>query len=104
MTPLIVCLPGPILYGSDKAVPWRYNAIVLEDGKEVMIKATRSIENIANISGMIKSGCMFAPAPLRKVDFVSASKKVHIKDLVVVSQEPVAVGTSNEPKKNDDAE
>lgn len=46
----------------------------------------RSVENIADVSGMTRSGCMFAPTPLRKVDFVSASKKVHGKDPIMVSQ------------------
>lgn len=63
-TPLIICLPGPSLYESDKVVPNRYNAVVLEDGKEVIIEAARSIENIANFSCMTRSGHMFSLAPL----------------------------------------
>lgn len=54
-------------------------------------------------SGMTRSGCMFFLAPLRKVDYVSTSKKVHGKDHVVVNKEPMVVGPSNEPKKNEDA-
>lgn len=104
MIPLIICLPVLIPYESDKVVPWRYNAPVLEDGKEVMIEAVRSVENIADVSGMTRSGCMIAPTLLRKVDYVSASKKVHGKYPVVVNQEPVVVGPSNESKKNNDVE
>lgn len=51
VTPLIICLPGPILYEFDKVVTWRYNATVLEDGKEVMIEACRFVENIAYLVG-----------------------------------------------------
>lgn len=40
LIPLIISLPGPIMYESDKDVPWRYNSIVLEDGKKVMIEAS----------------------------------------------------------------
>ena len=47
---------------------------------------------------------MFALTPLRKVDYVSTSKKVHGKDSIMVSQEPVVVGPSNESKENGDAE
>lgn len=77
---------------------------MLENGKEVMIEVAQCIENISDVSVIIRSGCMFAPAPLRKVDSVSASKKVHGKDPVVVNQEAVVVGPSNEPKKNEDVE
>lgn len=68
---------------------------MLEDGKEVMIKADRSIENIAYVSGMTRTCHMFALAPLRKVDFLSASKKRHGKDPVVVNQELMVIGLSN---------
>lgn len=33
LTPLVICLPGPISYESDKTIPWRYNATILEYGK-----------------------------------------------------------------------
>lgn len=53
---------------------------------------------------MTRNGCMFALAPLRKVDSVSTNKEVHGKDHVVVNQELMVIGLSNGPKKNDDAE
>lgn len=64
VTPLIICFPGSILYESDKVVPWRYNATMLEDGKEVMIEATQSAKNIADVSDMTRNGRMFSPTPL----------------------------------------
>ena len=73
-----------------------------EDGKKVMIEETRFIENIVNVSGMTRSRRMFTPAPLRKVDYVSASKKVHGKDPVVVNKKIMVVGPSNEHKNNND--
>lgn len=102
MTPLIIYFPGLVPYESDKVVPWRYNATVLEDGKEVMIEVDRSVDNVADVSGMTISGRMFAPAPLQKVDPMSKSKKVHGKDPFMVNQEHVAIGLSNEPKNNED--
>ena len=32
VTPLVISLPGPIPYKSDKVVPYKYNATTLEDG------------------------------------------------------------------------
>ena len=64
VTPLIICFPRHIPYESHKIVPWRYNATVSENGKEVMIEANRSVENITDVSGMTRSGRMFSPAPL----------------------------------------
>lgn len=104
VTPLIIFLPGLIMYESDKVIPWRCNATMLEDGKKVMIEAARSIENIADVNGMTRSGRMFSPAPLRKVDYVSTSKKLCGKDPVMVNQEPMVVGQSNQPKKHEDVE
>ena len=37
VTPLVISLPGPIPYKSDKAVPYKYNTTILEDGVEVPI-------------------------------------------------------------------
>ena len=37
ITPLVIILPGPVPYKSDKVVPYKYNATILEDGVEVPI-------------------------------------------------------------------
>ncbi|XP_058757379.1 uncharacterized protein LOC131630634 [Vicia villosa] len=57
--PLVICLPGAVPYSSDRAVPYRYNATMLEGGKEVVIKPLSSVENIADVSGMTRSGRVF---------------------------------------------
>src|SRR3954465_6685563 len=57
--PLVICLPGFVPYSSDKAIPYRYNATMLEAGKEVEIKPLSSIENIADVSRVTRSGRVF---------------------------------------------
>ena len=37
VTPLVISFPGPIPYKSDKVVPYKYNATILEDGVEIPI-------------------------------------------------------------------
>jgi hypothetical protein len=31
VTPLVICLSGPVPYTSDKAIPYKYNATMIED-------------------------------------------------------------------------
>ncbi|XP_058749649.1 uncharacterized protein LOC131622626 [Vicia villosa] len=57
--PLVICLPRVVSYSSDKAVSYRYNATMLEDGKEVEIKPLSSVVNIADVSKVTRSGIVF---------------------------------------------
>lgn len=47
-------------YESNKVVPYKYNATVLEDGKEVHIPSFSSVVNIVDVSGMTQSDRVFA--------------------------------------------
>ena len=38
VSPVVICLSGPVPYESDKVVPYKYNATILEDGVEVTIQ------------------------------------------------------------------
>ncbi|KAI5429743.1 hypothetical protein KIW84_034360 [Lathyrus oleraceus] len=58
--PVVICPPGPMPYTSDKAVPYRYAATIIENGKEVEIKTLASVTNIAANSRMTRSGRVFA--------------------------------------------
>ncbi|KAI5389777.1 hypothetical protein KIW84_075179 [Lathyrus oleraceus] len=60
---LIIKLAGPVPYSSDKAIPFLYNAVVVEDGKEVPLPSS-SVVNIADVSGLTRSGRVFS-APLK---------------------------------------
>ncbi|XP_050915283.1 uncharacterized protein LOC127130288 [Lathyrus oleraceus] len=68
--PVVICPPGPMPYTSDKAVPYRYAATIIENGKEVEIKTLSSVTNIAANSRMTRSGRVFAPSviPSRNVE------------------------------------
>ncbi|KAI5429887.1 hypothetical protein KIW84_034466 [Lathyrus oleraceus] len=70
--PLIVKPAAPVPYSSNNAVPYRYNDVALEDGKEVPLPST-SVVNIADVSGLTRSGRVFsAPskpqADIRRAD------------------------------------
>ncbi|KAI5420070.1 hypothetical protein KIW84_044024 [Lathyrus oleraceus] len=45
---LVIRLDGPMLYEFNKDVPYKYNAILVEDCKEVHIPAFQSVMNIAD--------------------------------------------------------
>ncbi|KAI5402069.1 hypothetical protein KIW84_066514 [Lathyrus oleraceus] len=67
---LIIKPAGPVPYSSDKAVPFRYNVVAVEDGKEVPLPSS-SVVNIADVSGLTRSGRVFsAPKPQAKADSV----------------------------------
>ena len=49
-------------------MPYKYNATILEDGKEVEIKSLSSVVNIADASCVTRSGRVFAQTPLKTVE------------------------------------
>lgn len=61
--PLVICLPGPVPYVSDRSVPYKYNATILEGGREVEIRPLSDDVNIAQSSGVTRSGRVFAAPP-----------------------------------------
>ncbi|GAU40248.1 hypothetical protein TSUD_219590 [Trifolium subterraneum] len=56
VTPLVICLPGPMPYTSMRAVPYRYDATMLQDGVETPIPSLISVDNIADNSKILRSG------------------------------------------------
>ncbi|KAI5420442.1 hypothetical protein KIW84_044293 [Lathyrus oleraceus] len=79
---LVIKSAGPVPYSSDKAVPYRYNAVMLEDGKEVPLPST-SIVSIYDVSGVTLP-----------VGTSSSNQALVVKgvDLAVVVKTPVLVG------------
>ncbi|KAI5418068.1 hypothetical protein KIW84_042637 [Lathyrus oleraceus] len=52
VSPALIIKPaGPVPYSSKKAVPYRYNAVAVENGKEVSLPSS-SVVNIADVSGV----------------------------------------------------
>lgn len=68
--PVVIYPPGPMPYTSDKEVPYRYAATIIENGKEVEIETLASVTNIAGNGRMTRSGRVFAPPviPNRNVE------------------------------------
>ncbi|GAU10334.1 hypothetical protein TSUD_421710, partial [Trifolium subterraneum] len=56
VTPLVICLPGPMPYTSLRAVPYRYDATMLQNGMETPIPPLISVDNIADNSKILRSG------------------------------------------------
>jgi hypothetical protein len=57
VTPLVINLPGPVPYQSDKVVPYKYNAIMIDNGNDVPLP---SIVNVADVSRVTRNGRIFA--------------------------------------------
>lgn len=55
-TPLVICLPGPIPYVSEKAIPYKYNATMIEGGHEVPIPPLPYVSNVAGDSRILRNG------------------------------------------------
>ena len=70
---VVICFPGPILYKSNKVIPYNYNATILEDGVEVPIQPLSNVKNIVKASRVTCSGRVFVPVIRGNV---SADKKV----------------------------
>ncbi|KAI5436985.1 hypothetical protein KIW84_023200 [Lathyrus oleraceus] len=86
VVPTLVIKPaGPFPYVSDKAVPYRYNAVMLEDGKEVLLPST-SVVSISDVSGVTRSDRVFSALP--------KSHENIVKRDVVSSVAPILVGQS----------
>ncbi|KAI5434300.1 hypothetical protein KIW84_021238 [Lathyrus oleraceus] len=72
VSPSLIIKPvGPVPYSSDKAIPFRYNVVAVEDGKEVPLPSP-SVVNIADVSGLTRSGRVFSapPKPQARADSV----------------------------------
>ncbi|KAI5424283.1 hypothetical protein KIW84_030466 [Lathyrus oleraceus] len=64
---LIIKPAAPVPYSSNKVVPYRYNAVALEDGKVVSLPST-SVTSISDVSGVTRSGHVFSAPPKPHVD------------------------------------
>jgi len=65
VTPLVIFLPGPKPYVSQKAIPYKYECTILENGKEISLNPLASMDNIAESSQVLRSGRIL-PAVVQK--------------------------------------
>lgn len=73
-SPLVIYLPGPAPYQFDKVVPYKYQATMIKDGKEVPLPSMPYVVNIADVSGVTRSGCVFTTVPPRNVEALVGKK------------------------------
>jgi hypothetical protein len=77
VTPLVICLPGPLPYTSNKAIPYKYNATMIEDGQEIPIPTLPPSVNIAEVSRVTRSGRVFPTVSQKKAD-ASVDQQVQV--------------------------
>ncbi|KAI5407897.1 hypothetical protein KIW84_053949 [Lathyrus oleraceus] len=76
VSPALIIKPaGPVPYSSDKAIPFRYSVVAVEDGKEVPLPSS-SVVNIADVSGLTRSGRVFSAPPKPQVVADSVERPV----------------------------
>ena len=56
VTPLVICVPGHVTYASERAIPYNYNTMMLENGRKVPIPPLPSVVNIAEDSRVLRNG------------------------------------------------
>ncbi|KAI5434539.1 hypothetical protein KIW84_021394 [Lathyrus oleraceus] len=93
VSPSLVIKPtGPVPYSFDKAVPYRYNAVMLEDGKKVSLPST-SVVSILDVSGVTHSGRVFSVQSKPHEDVVRRTVVVNPAGPVEISSStPVVKG------------
>ncbi|GAU10755.1 hypothetical protein TSUD_425210, partial [Trifolium subterraneum] len=80
VTPLMISLPGPMPYISEKAIPYKYNATMIENGHEVPIPALPPSVNIAEVSRVTRSGRVFLSMVQKKSeDLVSKEVREEVR-------------------------
>src|ERR1044072_3555677 len=81
--PLVICPPGPVPYSSTKAIPYQYNATMVENGKKKPMPTLPANVNITEIGRVTRSGRVHAPLPPRS------------PAAPVVRQNPVSISSAN---------
>ncbi|XP_039687954.1 uncharacterized protein [Medicago truncatula] len=94
VVPLVIRLPGPVPYTSDKAVPYKYNATVVEDGKEVPLASSVVMNNnVEGTTAVLRSGRVRPPLFQQKIPAASPADKSIPTDVSPVVQ---GVGQSSQ--------
>jgi hypothetical protein len=65
--PLVIRLPGPVSYASTKAIPYKYDATMIENGVEVPLVSPATVDNIAGEITALRSGKVRSPLFQKKV-------------------------------------
>lgn len=68
ISPLVIRIVGPTPYESDRVIPYKYNVTMLEDVKEVHIPSLSFVVNITDVSGVTRSGWVFAYVVPKRIE------------------------------------
>ncbi|KAI5404311.1 hypothetical protein KIW84_051458 [Lathyrus oleraceus] len=116
VSPALTIKPaGPVPYSTEKAIPYRYNAVAVENGKDVSLPSS-SVVNIADVSGLTRSGRVFSAPPKPQIDVrvdidsvecpignaVSTPNPALIAKPSSTSRTPASVGPSGNMKEDCD--
>jgi hypothetical protein len=74
---LVICPPGSVPYISEKAIPYKYNATMIEDGREVPLPSLPAVGNIAEDSRVLRNGRIIPTMAPKKVN-ASISQQVQV--------------------------
>ncbi|XP_058776858.1 uncharacterized protein LOC131651207 [Vicia villosa] len=83
--PLVITLPGPVPYNSEKAIPWNYGGEVFYQGAKYEVKAPVEKEDVNNVVGigrMTRSGRIFNPTQNTRDDNTEALAQAKGKRVV----------------------
>ncbi|KAI5397397.1 hypothetical protein KIW84_063275 [Lathyrus oleraceus] len=95
-------LAGPVPYSSDKAVPYQYNATMIEKGQEVPLPTTSSVVSIADVTKVTRSGRVFGPVFPENREETVVGKKAEVPSVDPVGCSKDKSGESNNLKANND--
>ncbi|XP_058766556.1 uncharacterized protein LOC131640166 [Vicia villosa] len=83
--PLVITLPGPVPYNSEKAIPWNYGGEVFYQGAKYEIKMPvkkEDVDNVVGIGRMTRSGRIFNPPQNARDDNAEALAQAKGKRVV----------------------
>lgn len=104
VSPLVIRLAGPVPYSSYKVVPYKYNATMIENGKEVPLPAANSVVSIAYVVKVTRSGRMFGHVSPKVVEDVSVGKKAEVPTVDLINALTCQSGESSRLRDTDDDE
>lgn len=91
VSPLVIRQVDPTPYESGKVVPYKYNATMLEDGKEVIIPSLSSVVNISDIRSVTISGRVFSSVSSKRIEDTSVGKQAQMETTIVQSGQSSSV-------------
>ncbi|XP_058775062.1 uncharacterized protein LOC131649314 [Vicia villosa] len=83
--PLVITLPGPVPYTSERAIPWNYGGEVFYQGAKYEVKAPvekEDVDNVVGIGRMTRSGRIFNPLQNTRDDNAEALAQAKGKKVV----------------------